>query len=245
MLLAGMVGAAFAAAYVSAAVGIAGGTLFIVLLYLMLPPQLALPLHGAVQVVNNGARSWVFRSHVVWPIARAFMLPVLPAMALGWYLLGLLDMDWLKGLLGVYVLFAVIRPPASEAEPSAGGWSAIGGGASLSSMLVGAADPVIAPFFISERYTRQQVIATKAVCQLSTHVPKVFLFAWLGQQTFDFSYAEYGVELAAMMGAVLLGIVCGKRTDMPDRWFRRAYRLLLAVLALRLVFEFVSVWLVS
>ena len=34
-----------------------------------------------------------------------------------------------------------------------------------------------------------------------------------------------------MMGAVLLGIVCGKRTDMPDRWFRRAYRLLLAVLA--------------
>ena len=159
MLLAGMVGAAFAAAYVSAAVGIAGGTLFIVLLYLMLPPQLALPLHGAVQVVNNGARSWVFRSHVVWPIARAFMLPVLPAMALGWYLLGLLDMDWLKGLLGVYVLFAVIRPPASEAEPSAGGWSAIGGGASLSSMLVGAADPVIAPFFISERYTRQQVIA--------------------------------------------------------------------------------------
>ena len=59
MLLAGMVGAAFAAAYVSAAVGIAGGTLFIVLLYLMLPPQAALPLHGAVQVVNNEARSWV------------------------------------------------------------------------------------------------------------------------------------------------------------------------------------------
>ena len=240
MLLAGMAGAAFAAAYLSAAVGIAGGTLFIVLLYLMLPPQLALPLHGAVQVLNNAARFVVFREHVIWPIVRAFVVAVVPAIALGWYLLGLLEPTWLKGLLGLYVLYAVIRPPAKEQAPTPRGWSAIGGCASLSSMLVGAADPVIAPFFMSDRYARHQVIATKAICQLSTHIPKVALFVILGEAAFDFAYIDHWVALVTMGVAVLLGIWAGKRTSVSEVFFRRAYRLLLTILGLRLVLEWIT-----
>ena len=235
MLLAGMAGAAFAAAYLSAAVGIAGGTLFIVLLYLMLPPQLALPLHGAVQVFNNAARLFVFREHVIWPIARSFVIAVLPAVALGWVLLGLLEPNWLKGLLGFYVLYAVFWPPSQERAPTALGWSTIGGGASLSSMLVGAADPVIAPFFMSDRYARNQVIATKAICQLSTHIPKVALFIVLGEATFDFNYGDHWIELVTMGLAVVFGIWAGKRVLISEVFFRRAYRLLLAVLGLRLI----------
>jgi len=235
MLLAGMAGAAFLAAYLSAAVGIGGGTLFIVLLYLILPPQLALPLHGAVQLFNNAARLVVFRQHIIWPIARAFVIAVIPAVALGWYLLGVLDSDWLKALLGLYVLYAVARPLAKDRAPTAGGWTAIGATASLSSMLVGAADPVIAPFFMNDRYARNQVIATKAICQLSTHIPKVAFFVVLGQQTFKFSYSAYLVELTLMCGIVLVGIWAGKRTVISDLFFRRAYRVLLAILGLRLL----------
>ena len=237
MLLAGMATAAFAAAYLSAAVGIAGGTLFIVLLYLMLPPQLALPLHGAVQVLNNAARLMVFRKYVIWSIARAFVMAVLPAIALGWFLLGVLEPSLLKGLLGLYVLYAVLRPPATERAPASMEWSAIGASASLSSMLVGAADPVIAPFFMSDRYSRDQVIATKAICQLSTHVPKVLLFIALGEGTFAFNYADHWVALTTMGAAVLIGIWVGRKASISEQFFRRAYRLLLTVLGLRLLIE--------
>ena len=107
-------------------------------------------------------------------------------------------------------------------------------------MLVGAADPVIAPFFMSDRYTRNQVIATKAICQLSTHIPKVTLFMVLGEATFDFVYADHWLALITMGVAVLIGIRAGKRTAISEAFFRRAYRVLLIVLGLRLLVESIS-----
>jgi uncharacterized membrane protein YfcA len=237
MLLLGLGAAAFVAAYLSAAIGIGGGTLFIVLLYLMLPPAIALPLHGAVQVLNNGTRYLVFRQYVVWRVARPFLYSVLPAVALGWLLLGQLNPDLLKGLLGLYVLVSAIRPPAQHTEPSARGWTGLGAAAGLSSMLVGVADPVIAPYFMSERYRREQVIATKAICQLATHVPKVLLFAWLGRNAFQFNYGDYSEQLVFMGAAVLVGILLGKKSKISEQVFRRSYRFLLGLLGIKLVID--------
>ena len=111
-----------------------------------------------------------------------------------------------------------------------------GFGATLSSMLVGAADPALAPFFLGERFQRQQIIATKAACQLATHIPKVLLFAVLGMQTQEgFRYADHSGVLLAMIVAVVLGVVAGKRTKVNQALFRGLFRGVLFVLGLKLL----------
>ena len=117
-----------------------------------------------------------------------------------------------------------------------GNVSRSGFGATLSSMLVGAADPALAPFFLGERFQRQQIIATKAACQLATHIPKVLLFAVLGMQTQEgFRYADHSGVLLAMIVAVVLGVVAGKRTKVNQALFRGLFRGVLFVLGLKLL----------
>ena len=242
-LLAGLTAAAFAGAYLSAALGVGGGTFFIVLLYLMLPPSVAIPLHGAVQVINNGARFLAFRHACQWQVAKPFLIPVLPAIGLGWLLLGLLNASALKALLGLFVVVSVARPPGALMQLARRGWFGLGFVASMSSMLIGAADPVIAPFFLSDRFTRQQVIATKALCQLATHIPKVALFALLGNDALAFSYSDWLTPLAWMTAAVLIAVYLGKNTKLSETVFRRIYRVLLLVLGAKLLVDGASGWL--
>ena len=228
--------AAFAGAFLSACIGLGGGTLFIACLYLAFDPLIAIALHGVVQVVNNGARLFAFRQFAMGEVIRPFLIALLPGVALGWTLLGMLDSTILQGLLGTFILVSLTTPLLSRLEPSSRGWFGIGFGATLSSMLVGAADPALAPFFLGDRFQRQQIIATKAACQLATHIPKVVLFAVLGMQNQEnFAYSDYQGVLMAMVLAVVLGVVLGKRTKVNQQLFRGLFRGVLLILGLKLL----------
>lgn len=228
--------AAFAGAFVSACIGLGGGTLFIACLYLIFQPTQAIALHGAVQTVNNGFRLWAFRADALPAIILPFLIALAPAVALGWYLLGILPNTVLRGLLGAFILASLITPFLSRLAPNRAGWLGIGFFATLSSMLVGAADPALAPFFLSKRFRRTQIIATKAACQLLTHIPKVILFLALGvadQGRFD--YGAYGPVLSAMVAAVILGVWLGKRTQINEAIFRGLFKGILFVMGLKLL----------
>ena len=228
--------AAFAGAFLSASVGLGGGTLFIVCLYLVFDPLVAIALHGVVQVVNNGARLYAFRQSALGYVIQPFLLALVPAVFLGWTLLGILDSTVLKGLLGAFVVASLFTPALKRLEPASKGWFGIGFGATLSSMLVGAADPALAPFFLSERFQRHQIIATKAACQLATHIPKVLLFAAFGFESHRaFAYADHLGVLSAMILAVVLGVVLGKRTRLNAQAFHRLFRGVLLILGLKLL----------
>ena len=228
--------AAFAGAFLSACIGLGGGTLFIACLYLVFEPLEAIALHGLIQTVNNGARFFAFRQAAVFTVIRPFMMALLPAVAMGWVLLGMLDNTVLRGLLGGFVLLSLTTSLFHRMIPTPVGWFGIGFGATLSSMLVGAADPALAPFFLGKRFERRQIIATKAACQLATHLPKVALFASLGFEGQDpFPYQDYTGVLAAMLLSVLLGVMVGKKTQVNPSVFRRLYRGTLLVLGLKLL----------
>ena len=76
--------AAFLTAILSAIVGMAGGITLLSVMLLNLEPLVAIPLHGAVQLVSNGSRAWIQRSHIEWSIAGRFARLLLPAGAVAY-----------------------------------------------------------------------------------------------------------------------------------------------------------------
>src|SRR6478736_1374475 len=73
---------------VSGVMGMAGGMLLLAVMLLRLEPAVAIPLHGIVQMVSNGSRAWFLRKHVRFGAVWRFAWPLLPAGALGIWLLG-------------------------------------------------------------------------------------------------------------------------------------------------------------
>jgi len=78
---------------VSGVIGLAGGMLLLSALLLVFDPVVAIPLHGAVQLVSNGSRAWFQRPHVRWDAVVRFVWPLLPAGALGLSLLRSIPAD--------------------------------------------------------------------------------------------------------------------------------------------------------
>ena len=228
----------FAAALLSAAIGLGGGTLLIACFYMVLPPAIALPLHGAVQVVNNGARLWAFRRHVDRAIVSAFLLALAPAVALGFFLFTFLagEASWaLRGLLGAFILTTLYYRPMEQIRLERRGWVGVGFAATMSSMVVGAADPVLAPFFLGKQFDRMTVVGTKAACQLATHIPKVALFALAAPANSPFRFTDWSWAIAGLALLAVAGVLVGRRTPVSERFFRTAYRWVLSALGAKLL----------
>ena len=92
-------GVAFATAVLSAMVGLAGGTVLLAVMLLFFEPSAAVPLHGVIQLVSNGARTVVQGRHVAWRVV-------------GWYSLLLLPL----ALAGARVALAIPPSPGHDAD---------------------------------------------------------------------------------------------------------------------------------
>ena len=75
-----------------------------------LDPLEAIPLHGAVQLVSNGSRSWIQRAHVERGIVWRYALPLLPMGFLGLLLAQSLSPPVARALIGAFVLMATWAP---------------------------------------------------------------------------------------------------------------------------------------
>ena len=236
--VAALAAAAFLTSILSAVVGMAGGITLLGVMLLFLDPLDAIPLHGIVQLVSNGSRTWVQREHVVRPIVIRYAIPLLPAAALGLLFARGLDPVVLKTAIGVFVLVATWRSQwlliglhPERVDPKRR-FAVLGAIAGFLNMTVGATGPFIAPFFLDLGLTRFQLIGTKAACQLLGHVSKVLVFG-LGGFAFG---AEAGL-IGLLCACVVVGTWAGSRMLhlVDERQFTLLYRAVLTLVALRLV----------
>ena len=107
-------------------------------------------------------------------------------------------------------------------------------------MTIGAAGPLIAPFFLRIGLTRQALIGTKAACQAAGHLVKIAIFGIAG-----FVFADYAIPLALLSLSVIAGTWIGSQLleRVSERWFKRLYRGVLTLIALRLVIWEGMAWL--
>ena len=230
--------AALATSVLSAVVGMAGGITLLAIMLLFLEPLVAIPLHAVVQMVSNGSRTWVHRTHIQWRILWPYLVPLVP---LSWLSLGLAERippDAARVLIGLFVLVATWRPAwmllGSHPERTNPSLRFFGLGAVVGvlNVTLGATGPLIAPFFLNLGLSRFSLIGTKAACQMGSHIAKIVVFGAVG-----FAFAQWLGVLVLLAGSVIIGTMGGTLLlgRVSEVGFRRLYRAVLTLVALRLV----------
>jgi uncharacterized protein len=232
-----MLGVTLATSILSGVLGMAGGMVLLAVLLLRFDPGVAIPVHGIVQLFSNASRAWFLREHIRRRVLLPFVLPLLPAAALGVFLLGRLPPPVGRVLIGAFVLSATLRPAKADASANRRiaperllpvGGALIG----FFSTLVGATGPLLGPFIVALELSPQGTVGTMAACQVFQHASKVLVFGFAG---FDFQrqiWPALGLSLCAIAGSAL-----GTRwLDRVDRnLFKRAVKVVLILLSLQLL----------
>jgi uncharacterized protein len=246
---------------VSGVVGMAGGSLLLAAMLLGLPPTVAIPVHGAVQLVSNGSRAWFHRRHVRWRLVWLFALPLVPAGWLGVALVRSLSPALVAVGIGVFILASQLAPEAAlptkqeqtaehlqQERAATGHWktSLLGsdfgvlcGGALVGSLspVVGATGILLGPFVLAFHLGREATIGTLAACQVFQHSTKVALFGFTG-----FDFARHLLPTFGLCAAAVLGSALGTRllAHVDEHRFRRWVRFVLSVVAATVLYEGVT-----
>ena len=225
-----------ATAALSGVAGVGGGTVLIAVLYALgLPPQVAVPLHAAVQLVSNASRTVAYRQAVEWKAAGWFLLGALPAPLLvaPWvakanpHIVGLA----IAGFIVVSVFDRanrVARLPARTAFFCAGVLNGSLG------MFVGATGLFLNVLFKRPEWSRQTFIGTLAMCQFLGHASKLVGFGLAGISAL--ARPDFLVPLVA---AMVLGTALGKWLNgrVSEAQFQRLLNGILLVLAAQLAWS--------
>jgi uncharacterized membrane protein YfcA len=140
-------------------------------------------------------------------------------------------------ILGLFILWSCWSPKLKPAKLPDRFFVLVGGVTSFVSMFLGATGPFIAAFFDPERLTRHQIVATHAACMTLQHSFKIAAFVAIG-----FAFASWLPLVLTMIASGFVGTMAGRRLldRMPDARFAQIFRLVLTVLALRLIYQAVT-----
>ena len=239
MHLALLVLAALITATISGVLGMGGGIALLAVFTFLLPAAQVVPLHGVVQLASNFTRTLAFIKHARKEIVFIFT----PAAVVGGLIAASIytgdKLTWLKLAIGTLILlFLFVRrfKKPVESFPLAI-YPLVGLVAGVASIFVGATGPLLAPFFLRNDLKKEEIVATKAACQIVIHLMKLPIFFSLG-----FDYAPHIPLLVALIAAVVIGTFLGKRLleKVSQARFVQMFELLLLLIALQLVYRGMS-----
>jgi uncharacterized membrane protein YfcA len=225
-------------AMLSAVVGMAGGITLLSVMLLFFDPLVAIPIHGVVQLVSNSTRTFVQRKHVDRSILWRYSLMLVPMGFVGIEIAQALPATVTRALIGAFVLVATWKPgwlligTHPERSDIHRRFFLLGAVVGVLNMTIGAAGPLIAPFFLRIGLTRQALIGSKAACQAAGHLVKIAIFGIAG-----FVFADYALLLALLCASVIAGTWIGSQLleHVSERSFKWLYQGVLTLIALRLV----------
>ncbi len=236
MLIILALGAVFTS-IVSGIIGMGGGVLLLSIMSFFMVYETLIPVHGIVQLVSNSSRSYYLRKD----IKLSFLIPFLFGSPFGfivaYYLIKSINTPNIYYLfLGLFVTYVVFKPkrmPSFKLKPYQ--WGLLGFFSAIQGSLIGATGPLIAPFFVRDDLSKEQIVATKAAQQILTHALKIPLFLTLG-----FDYTEninliIILSLAAVLGT-LIGVKILKKVD--EQIFKLIFKIMLTLSALRMYYKF-------
>jgi len=221
--------------FITAAAGIGGGIMMVAVMAVLMPAQAVIPVHGVVQIGSNGGRTAIMLRQVQWQVLLPFCAGSVVGAAIGGLTVVELDPAVLNIGLACFILYSVWAPPLTA--PGRFKVVATGVFSSFLTMFFGATGTFVSAMVKSMKLGRLEHVATHSACMVAQHVIKVIAFGLLG-----FNFAPYAGLVVAMIVSGFLGTVVGKRVlvRMNDQFFHRVLAVLLSLLALRLLYEGLS-----
>lgn len=213
--------------FISGIFGMAGGLIMMGVLVALVPVSTAMIAHGIIQTVANGWRAWLLRQHIDYKILIRYAIGSSISIAL------LASISWTPDKQILYVLLGLVpflvwlpqnRFNLDIRRPSL----AFAAGLSVSGLntIAGVAGPLLDLFFVKNDMTRQEIVATKSITQVMSHLVKIVFWSFtiiLATQAEDFP--PYWLLLLAvplsMTGTWLGGLILARMTDINfKRWMK-------------------------
>lgn len=237
LLFGGLVVASFLTNYFSIVAGTAGGLLLLVVMANFFPPAVLLPMHTLIQLGSGFTRtismwSWVIKGTLA-PFAAGCLLGAL----VGAKLFVSLPQGVLMGILGIFVLIMTWVPRLGQLGGERNRFAWLGFGVTVLGVFVSATGTIVGPFVAAASADRRNHVSTLAALMAITHMAKMIAFAWVG-----FALSAYAPLIGAMIAAGMYGNYVGERTlnRMREEWFRTGFKVVMSLLALRLLWVGVS-----
>ena len=238
---------AFITSIISAIIGMGGGVTLLGIMAIIIPEgYMVVALHGIIQLVSNITRTTIYREHVYQPILKKFFIGIVPGLFCAvLIIIGLINyfnlnsaselkIDFLKPLIGIYIIWFLYLKKKRRIQ-SDKIFLLLGSLSGLVTVFIGAAGPLIAPFFIDRDLTKENIVATKAACQAIGHLGKMPIFIYF----FGVNYLHHWSVLLPLVLAVYFGTKIGKKSLglLSEQFFKKLFRLVLTIIAIRLIVE--------
>lgn len=210
-----------------------GGGIFVLIgaMSLVLPIEAILPLHSAIMLSSQLSRCWMLWSHINWSFAKSFVIGCAIGAPLGAFIYQYLPANAIALILACVMLYAAWAPTTAIKLNIPLGNVAI---AAIHTMLSTAFSfgGLIQAMVFRQGFDKVTIMATIALSMLIMSVCKLPAYAGFG-----FDYRPYLYLIAICWVIAPVGTWFGKRLlfAMPEVVFRYGFRILLTIVAARLV----------
>lgn len=216
--------------------GAGGGVLLLALMLLLVPPSIAIPAHGFVQLAANMTRSWLFRRQLSWPVIWRFGLLLPAGAAVGLMVFQGLPEDVIKMLIGIFVLLTLVSdylPSLRERSLPLATFIPVGFVTGILNMVVGVIGPVLAALAVRSGLKKETVVGTLGVFGVLGNTTKIIGFSFVG-----FDFAKFWPLFVLMIPAAIAGMHVGRRLlwRFSERAFKNLLQTVLVAMALKLIF---------
>lgn len=211
--------------FIAGVFGMAGGMILMGGLLLILPVTSAMVLHGITQLTSNGWRAILWYPHIQWFLVLRYSGGLLVAGFLFSLISFVPDQRLVYIFLGLIPFIPAVVPDQHVPRAtSPGGAESCGFICTALQLVSGVSGPTLDLFFVHTGIGRRSIVATKAACQVLTHLAKILYFgAFLSlSETEIFSPIIIAFALgAAMLGTTLARPVLERLTDVGFRNYTR------------------------
>ena len=208
-----------ATSFLSGIFGMAGGVIFMGELTALVPVATAMIIHGAVQMVSNGYRAYLWRRHIHWSVFRRYALGSAAAVLLLFALSWRPDKQMVYLMLGLVTLLVWLPKSIVDLDIQKP-YQAEGAGFVVQALntVAGVAGPLMDQFFVHTDMHRHEIVATKAVTQVLAHFVKIIFWSVpvimaTGAQSLPPAWLILAAAPLSMLGTTLGGKVLDRMSD--------------------------------
>jgi uncharacterized membrane protein YfcA len=214
------------------AVGLGGGVLLLTLMPGLVPTGAILPLHAITQLASNVSRAAFGWREICWRLLPALIVGGLLGVWAGGALYASVDLRWLPVLVGSLILLITWMPLPVPRGSGGLALALVGCYQTGLGMLAGATGPLGSAVLARYGSQRDGLVVNTAVYQSLGHGLRALAYLALG-----FSIAPWWPLVGAMVLASIAGSWLGTRLrqHLPQANFLRWFRVLVSVLALRMI----------
>ena len=223
-------------AIISGVVGMAGGVTLLSFMTFFLTLEVIVPLHGVVQLSSNLSRFFFLKNHIHKKITTAFLLGAPLGTLIAYFAIKAFPYKNVAlGLIALLIFYTVFKPKKlPPIKIPTEGFFFLGLLTGILAPLIGATGPLLAPFFLRDDLSKEQIVATKAISQMFTHLLKIPLFLSL-----SFPYLDYWPALTVMVLCAIVGTKLGVRLlgKVSEELFKKIYQTALLLAGIRILYK--------